>query len=59
MWEMVCWVLTMFVREGAAENVGALYRLYLLPDWAFVPVKKQLPTTRQRKVSHHHAPAVL
>lgn len=51
MWEMVCWVLTMFVREGAAENVGALHRLYLLPTEHCVPGREAASDHETKKTS--------
>ena len=49
--EVVCWVLTMFVREGGAENVGALHRLYLLPTEHSVPSREATSYHETKKTS--------
>lgn len=49
--EVVCWVLTMFVREADAENVGALHRLYLLPTEHFAPSREGTSDHRTKKTS--------
>lgn len=44
-------MLTMFVRERGAENVGALHRLYLLPTEHFVPSREAISDHETKKTS--------